>query len=165
MWCAIVCALLRYFELDKLAQWAGVVDADTLPDRRWVLIRLERSQRFVRAQVTDVTAGGVTYEVVEPRSTVEWAMGGEFEANKAANFAERLVPVLPPVDLADKPITFNRLNPLQPPTSFFVCGNCRKANEVPGVGVLGAETFKVKQALWRAQQKSQRGGDYEQQVL
>lgn len=156
--------LNRYFGVETVAMRGGVVDADTLPDRRWVTIQLERSQNFVRARVTDV-ATQETFEVVEPRSTVQWAMGGEFEANKATKFVERLEPVLPPADLREKPILFNRLNPMLPPSSFFVSGHSAAINEVPGVGVLGAQTYKLKQALWRAQQKAQRLGDYTQPVL
>ena len=141
--------LSRYHGARTVADWAGVRDADdgeALPDRRWLLVRLERSQNLVRARITDVAAdggGGRTWEIVESRRTVEWAMGGEFEANKAAAFADRLAPVLPPADLRAKPMLFNRLNPLQPPTSFFVSGHCAGINEVPGIGVLGAETCVV----------------------
>jgi len=154
--------LSRYFKAETLAYWSGV-PADSLPDSRWVIIKLERSQNFVRAQITDVS-NNLSFEVIEPRKTVEWAMGGEFEANKPKNFAERLEPILPPADLESKPFVFNRLSPQRPPTSFFVSGFASMLNEVPGIGVAGSETFKVKQALRRNEQKIQRG-DHTQPIM
>ena len=90
-----------------------------------------------------------SYEIEVPRTVVNWVMGNEFNANQLSMIIDRIATVMPEDDEMEKPVAFNRLNPMLPPTSFTVCGRCLYMDEVPGTTVFGEDLWKQKNELMR----------------